>query len=235
MLAVQVRGEGDGGVGGRVGILAPPGEPHRDRGGVTQRPVAITASQSSISWVYSTGGSVPAGHRSVVVLPVRRSRTTVSAGRPPPVGWPGAGPKGSAAAAGLSALLYLPVGIITLMSYPPTAGDRDRSVPGGFMRTRPTPPSPRVRQRRQGHLDTGGLREANAPGLGDAGGDLRTVSGRIGHAGGGATPLRAYTHFLAAAVVNPVPRRASVPAARNRRSSRLGVARGVPPWRTHPA
>ena len=29
--------------------------------------------------------------------------------------------------------------------------------------------------------------------------DLRTVSGRIGHAGGGATTLRVYTHFLAAA------------------------------------
>jgi integrase len=28
---------------------------------------------------------------------------------------------------------------------------------------------------------------------------LRTVSGRIGHAGGGATTLRVYTHFLAAA------------------------------------
>ena len=28
--------------------------------------------------------------------------------------------------------------------------------------------------------------------------DLRTVSGRIGHAGGGATTLRVYTHFLAA-------------------------------------
>jgi integrase len=29
--------------------------------------------------------------------------------------------------------------------------------------------------------------------------DLRTVSGRIGHVGGGATTLRVYTHFLAAA------------------------------------
>jgi integrase len=29
--------------------------------------------------------------------------------------------------------------------------------------------------------------------------DLRTVSGRIGHAGGGAATLRVYTHFLAAA------------------------------------
>jgi integrase len=29
--------------------------------------------------------------------------------------------------------------------------------------------------------------------------DVRTVSGRIGHAGGGATTLRVYTHFLAAA------------------------------------
>jgi integrase len=29
--------------------------------------------------------------------------------------------------------------------------------------------------------------------------DLRRVSGRIGHAGGGATTLRVYTHFLAAA------------------------------------
>jgi hypothetical protein len=28
--------------------------------------------------------------------------------------------------------------------------------------------------------------------------DLRTVSGRIGHAGGGATTLKVYTHFLAA-------------------------------------
>ena len=28
--------------------------------------------------------------------------------------------------------------------------------------------------------------------------DLRTVSGRIGHAGGGATTLRVYTHFQAA-------------------------------------
>ena len=38
MLAVEVRGEGDGGVGGRVGILAPPDEPHRDGSGVPQRP-----------------------------------------------------------------------------------------------------------------------------------------------------------------------------------------------------
>jgi hypothetical protein len=29
--------------------------------------------------------------------------------------------------------------------------------------------------------------------------DVRTVSGRIGHAGGGATTLRVYTHFQAAA------------------------------------
>ena len=28
--------------------------------------------------------------------------------------------------------------------------------------------------------------------------DVRTVSGRIGHAGGGATTLRVYTHFQAA-------------------------------------
>jgi hypothetical protein len=98
MLAVQVRGEGDGGVGGRVGILAPPDAPHRHRAGVPQGPehdalasvlgdgalggdadaaVAITASQSSMSWVCSTAGSVSGGHRSVEVLPVRRSSATV--------------------------------------------------------------------------------------------------------------------------------------------------------------
>jgi hypothetical protein len=43
----------------------------------TQRPLAITASQSSMSVVCSTAGSVPGGHRSVVVVPVRRSMATV--------------------------------------------------------------------------------------------------------------------------------------------------------------
>jgi len=43
----------------------------------TQRPVAITASQSSMSRVSSTLGPAPGGHRSVVVVPVRRSMATV--------------------------------------------------------------------------------------------------------------------------------------------------------------
>jgi hypothetical protein len=47
----------------------------------TQRPLAITASQSSMSVVCSTAGSVPGGHRSVVVVPVRRSMATVRSSR----------------------------------------------------------------------------------------------------------------------------------------------------------
>jgi site-specific recombinase XerD len=42
------------------------------------------------------------------------------------------------------------------------------------------------------------LRHYAAPQLIAGGVDLRTVSGRIGHAGGGATTPRVYTHFLAA-------------------------------------
>lgn len=43
----------------------------------TLRPVAISASQSSMSWVNSTTGRADAGHRSAVVVPVRRSMRRV--------------------------------------------------------------------------------------------------------------------------------------------------------------
>ena len=43
------------------------------------------------------------------------------------------------------------------------------------------------------------LRHYAATQLISGGVDVRTVSGRIGHAGGGATTLRVYTHFQAAA------------------------------------
>ena len=48
----------------------------------TQRPVAIAASQSSMSPVYSMTGPAPVGHRSGVVVPVRRQLTAARAGHP---------------------------------------------------------------------------------------------------------------------------------------------------------
>jgi integrase len=52
--------------------------------------------------------------------------------------------------------------------------------------------------------------------------DLRTVAGRLGHAGGGATTLRVYTHFL------PAPDR----RAAEQLAKRLGPPR--PPWSGQP-